>query len=90
MDDSFHYLSMINHMTVQKKLMEQLADTGLTLAKSIGLLERSRWCQPERNCGRMPHRGRILNVYFEPHGRKRPDDVTVFEQEYLAQMYMVK
>ena len=31
MDDSFHYLSMINHMTVQKKLMEQLADTGLTL-----------------------------------------------------------
>jgi len=31
MDDSFHYLSMINHMTVQKKLMEQLKDTGLTL-----------------------------------------------------------
>ena len=30
MDDSFHYLSMINHMTVQKKLMEQLKDTGLT------------------------------------------------------------
>ena len=29
MDDSFHYLSMINHMTVQKKLMEQLADTCL-------------------------------------------------------------
>ena len=33
MDDSFHYLSMINHMTVQKKLMEQLADTGLTLGQ---------------------------------------------------------
>ena len=33
MDDSFHYLSMINHMTVQKKLMEQLADTGLTLGR---------------------------------------------------------
>ena len=30
MDASFHYLSMINHMTVQKKLMEQLKDTGLT------------------------------------------------------------
>ena len=33
MDDSFHYLSMINNMTVQKKLMEQLADTGLTLGQ---------------------------------------------------------
>ena len=33
MDDSFHYMSMINHMTVQKKLMEQLADTGLTLGQ---------------------------------------------------------
>ena len=33
MDDSFHYLSMINHMTIQKKLMEQLADTGLTLGQ---------------------------------------------------------
>ena len=42
MDDSFHYLSMINHMTIQKKLMEQLADTGLTLGrpKSIGLPEK--------------------------------------------------
>ena len=33
MDDAIHYLSMINHMTVQKKLMEQLADTGLTLGQ---------------------------------------------------------
>lgn len=33
MDDSFHYLSMINHMTVQKQLMEQLKDTGLTLGQ---------------------------------------------------------
>ena len=33
MNDSFHYLSMINHMTVQKKLMEQLKDTGLTLGQ---------------------------------------------------------
>ena len=33
MDDSFHYLSMINNMTVQKKLMEQLKDTGLTLGQ---------------------------------------------------------
>lgn len=33
MDDSFHYLSMINHMTVQKKLIEQLKDTGLTLGQ---------------------------------------------------------
>lgn len=33
MDASFHYLSMINHMTVQKKLMEQLKDTGLTLGQ---------------------------------------------------------
>ena len=33
MDDSFHYLSMINHMTIQKKLMEQLKDTGLTLGQ---------------------------------------------------------
>ena len=33
MDESFHYLSMINHMTVQKKLMEQLKDTGLTLGQ---------------------------------------------------------
>lgn len=33
MDDSFHYLSMINHMTVQKKLMEQLKDTDLTLGQ---------------------------------------------------------
>jgi len=36
MDASFHYLSMINHMTVQKKLMEQLKDTGLTLGQPKG------------------------------------------------------
>ena len=33
MKDSFHYLSMANHMMVQKKLMEQLKDTGLTLGQ---------------------------------------------------------
>ena len=33
MDDSFHYPSMINHLIVQKKLMEQLKDTGLTLGQ---------------------------------------------------------
>ena len=33
MDASVHYLSMINHMIVQKKLMEQLKDTGLTLGQ---------------------------------------------------------
>jgi len=33
MEDSFHYMSMINHMTIQKKLMEQLKDTGLTLGQ---------------------------------------------------------
>ena len=33
MDASFHYMSMINHMTVQKKLMGQLKDTGLTLGQ---------------------------------------------------------
>ena len=33
MKDSFHYLSMAIHMMVQKKLMEQLKDTGLTLGQ---------------------------------------------------------
>ena len=33
MNDSFHYLSMANHIMVQKKLMEQLKDTGLTLGQ---------------------------------------------------------
>ena len=33
MNDSFHYLSMANHMMVQKKLMEQVKDTGLTLGQ---------------------------------------------------------
>ena len=33
MNDSFHYLSMANHMMVQKKLMEQLKDTGHTLGQ---------------------------------------------------------
>ena len=33
MNDSFHYLSMANHMMVQKKLMVQLKDTGLTLGQ---------------------------------------------------------
>ena len=33
MNDSFHYLSMANHMMVQKNLMEQLKDTGLTLGQ---------------------------------------------------------
>ena len=45
----------------------------LGTAQSIGLPERSRWCQPERDCGRMPHRSRLFNVHFEPYGRKRPD-----------------
>ena len=41
MNDSFHYLSMANHMMVQKKLMEQLKDTGLTLGqpKVLGYLK---------------------------------------------------
>lgn len=33
MNDSFHYLSMANHMMIQKKLMEQLKDTGITLGQ---------------------------------------------------------
>ena len=66
MNDSFHYLSMANHMMVQKKLMEQLKDTGLTLG-------RSRWRQSEGNCGRMSDRGRIFNFYFKSNGRKRTD-----------------
>lgn len=33
MNDSFHYLSMANHIMIQKKLMEQLKDTGLTLGQ---------------------------------------------------------
>lgn len=33
MNDSFHYLSMANHMMIQKKLMEQLKDTDLTLGQ---------------------------------------------------------
>ena len=33
MNDSFHYLSMANHMMIQKKLMEQLKNTGLTLGQ---------------------------------------------------------
>ena len=33
MNDSFHYLSMANHMMIQKKLMDQLKDTGLTLGQ---------------------------------------------------------
>ena len=33
MNYSFQYLSMANHMMVQKKLMEQLKDTGLTLGQ---------------------------------------------------------
>ena len=33
MNDSFHYLSMANHMMVQKKQMDQLKDTGLTLGQ---------------------------------------------------------
>ena len=37
MNDSFHYLSMANHMMVQKKLMEQLKDTGLTLGQPMVL-----------------------------------------------------
>ena len=45
----------------------------LGTAQSIGLPERTRWCQSERDCSRMPHRGRIFNVHFEPYGRKRPD-----------------
>ena len=75
MNDSFHYLSMANHMMVQKKLMEQLKDTGLTLGqpKGSGLSERSRWRQSEGNCGRMSDRGRIFNFYFKSNGRKRTD-----------------
>ena len=33
MNHSVQYLSMANHMMVQKKLMEQLKDTGLTLGQ---------------------------------------------------------
>ncbi len=33
MDKPFHYLSMANHMMIQKRLMEQLKDSGLTLGQ---------------------------------------------------------
>lgn len=33
MDKPFHYLSMANHMMIQKHLMEQLKDSGLTLGQ---------------------------------------------------------
>ena len=65
MDDSFHYLSMINHMTVQKKLMEQLKDTGLTLG------------QPKVLDYLKDHDGasqkEIFDINLEPHGGKRTD-----------------
>ena len=31
MDDTLHYLIMANQMLVQKSLLEQLKDTGLTI-----------------------------------------------------------
>ena len=33
MDKPFHYLSMSNHMMIQKHLMEHLKDSGLTLGQ---------------------------------------------------------
>ena len=64
MDDSFHYLSMINHMTVQKKLMEQLADTGLTLGqpKVLDYLKDRDGASQKEIAAGLPHRGRIFNV----------------------------
>lgn len=47
MDDSFHYLSMINHMTVQKKLrgikQEELASAMEVSRQTIGSLENGRY-----------------------------------------------
>lgn len=47
MDDSFHYLSMINHMTVQKKLrgikQEELASVMEVSRQTIGSLENGRY-----------------------------------------------
>ena len=74
MDDSFHLLSMINHMIYCAEKINGTAERYrpyLGTAQSIGLPERSRWCQPERDCGRMPHRGRIFNVHFEPYEEKK-------------------
>ena len=33
MDDTLHYLIMANHMLVQRALLEQLRDTGLTIGQ---------------------------------------------------------
>lgn len=33
MDDTLHYLIMANQMLVQKSLLEQLKDTGLTIGQ---------------------------------------------------------
>ena len=73
MNDSFHYLSMANHMMVQKK-----ADGTVKgyrpypgTAKGSGLSERSRWRQSEGNCGRMSDRGRIFNFYFKIEWKKK-------------------
>ena len=33
MEESFHYLSMANQMLIQKKLMENVKSTGLTLGQ---------------------------------------------------------
>lgn len=47
MDDSFHYLSMINHMIVQKKLrgikQEELASAMEVSRQTIGSLENGRY-----------------------------------------------
>ena len=71
MNDSFHYLSMANHMMVQKKLMEQLKDTGLTLGqpKVLDYLkDHDGASQKEIAAGCL-----IFNFYFKSNGRKRTD-----------------
>ena len=38
MDDTLHYLIMANQMLVQKALLEQLKDTGLTIGQPLSLI----------------------------------------------------
>lgn len=75
MDDTLHYLIMANQMLVQKALLEQLKDTGLTIGqpKILDYLKEHDGSNQKEIAAIMFSGSGFIDDHSQQDGRKRID-----------------
>mgnify|MGYP000512008476 CR=1 FL=1 len=75
MDTSLHYLTMANHLLIQKRILEKVKESGLTLGqpKVLDYLKSHDGASQKENCSGLFYRGGIADFNTEPYGGKRSD-----------------